>query len=113
MYKVPVVLGYDSTFFDKAAATPVEEGFELGKPARQSQVRQFANHRKFGDAFYGRRRETADQLKVPLAGRGLTDAMTFVDEFHCDANGMLLLADAVGDALAPMLQATREPANAE
>ena len=113
MYKVPVVLGHDSTFFDKAAATPVEEEFELGKPARQSQVRQFANHRKFGDAFYGRRRETADQLKVPLAGRGLTDAMTFVDEFHCDANGMLLLADAVGDALAPLLQATREPANAE
>ena len=116
MYKVPIVLGHDSTFFDKAAATAIEREFDLGKPSRQSQARQFANHRKFGDAFYGHRRETADQLKVPLAGRGLTDAMTFVDEFHCDANGTRLLADAVGDALAPLLNVDREArerANAE
>jgi len=115
-YKASVVLGHDSTFFDKAAATRVEEEFELGRPASQSQVSEFANHRRFREAYHRRRKEVADQLKVPLAGRGLTDAMTFVDEFHYDANGTRLLADAVGDALTPLLKVDREmrePANAE
>ncbi|WP_028969403.1 hypothetical protein [Sphingomonas sp. URHD0057] len=104
-HNVPVVLGHDSTFFDKSSASAGETEFGLGKPVNKVQVRQFQNHRRFGDAFYGRRKEVADQLNVPLAGLALTNDMTFVDEFHCDAPGTRLLANAVGDALEPLLKA--------
>jgi hypothetical protein len=109
-YGVPIVLGHDTTFFEKRQPSDTEREFALGRPTSDAQRVQFANHRKFGDAFYGRRKEVAEQLNVPLAGWGRDDAMTFVDEFHIDANGMRLLCDTVGDRLEPLLNGNRAKA---
>jgi hypothetical protein len=105
--EIAVVLGHDTTFFDKAEANELELQSDLGKPTHKWQVQQFANHRKFGDAFYNRRQHLAERLKVPLAGWGLNNDITFVDEFHCDRDGTHLLSDAVADALAPILEDVR------
>jgi len=109
LYKVPVILGRDTTFFDKSAPNDAEREFALGKPTTKLQVREFQTHRRFGDAFHARRKEVADQLKVPLAGPAVANDMTFIDEFHCDAAGTRLLAEAVGDALEPLLTANAAP----
>jgi hypothetical protein len=108
--KIPVVLGHDTTFFEKAEASELEDESDLGKPTNASQERQFANHRKFGEAFYNRRRNIARKVDVPLAGWGLENEMTFIDEFHADGDGTRLLADAVAETLKPLLEdAASEP----
>lgn len=102
-HSIPLVLGNDTTFFEKDKPTAIELECELGKPRMASQQRQFANHRKFGAPFYAHRRSLADTLGLPLAGPVRSDPINFMDEFHPDADGTKVLANHVGDAAEPLL----------
>ncbi len=98
----PLVLVHQSTFFEKARANPFEEQCELGVP-HPSQQAHFANHRKFNQPFYEKRKEFADKRGIPLAGWGLSDAISFIDEFHCDREGIARMTSAVADVAEPLL----------
>ena len=90
---------HQSTFFEKKRVNELEREFGLGEPSHESQDHQFANHKKFNERFFATRRAVAERLGVPLAGWGLTETLPFIDEFHCDRDGIRLLAQAVGDML--------------
>lgn len=103
VYKSPLVLIQQSTFFEKAKPTPVELECGLGEAFHPSQLHTFANFRKFDEPFYAERKAIADRLGVPLAGRGMQDELTFIDEFHCDADGVRVMSKAVGDEVETLL----------
>jgi hypothetical protein len=100
---IPLVFLHQSTFFEKSAPTALEREFKLGQPGRPSQQQTFANFRQFNARFFAHREELAKELGVPNAGLGLTDRLTFIDEFHLDVDGLKLLGGAVGDAIEPLL----------
>lgn len=100
--RIPFVLLHQSTFFEKTKPTKLELECGLGEALHPRQELQFANHRKFNERFYARRKGLAEALGVPLAGAP-TDAIGFIDEFHCDKEGLRVIAEAVGDAAAPLL----------
>jgi hypothetical protein len=97
--QVPMVLVHQSTFFEKSRPTALEVECGLGQPFHPSQQRQFANHRKFDEPFYTKRKAIADALRIPLAGWGMTEDISFIDEFHCDRDGIKVMAKAVGDEI--------------
>ncbi len=101
--KVPLLLGDDTTFFEKAAPSEFERESELGKPFGANQARQFDCHKKFVLDYHGRRQQVAAKLGVPLAGPGKTNAIGFVDEFHYDGDGTRALCDDFAAGLAPLL----------
>src|SRR4051812_27147289 len=103
-YGVGLVLIHHSTFFEKTKPTAVELDSGLGEASHPKQQQQFANHRKYNKPFFHKRKWIAEQLKVPLAGWGLTDRLGFLDEFHCDRDGIRLMSEAVGDQVEPLLQ---------
>ena len=109
--RVPLVLIHQSTFFEKSKPSESERAMGLGQPFRDWQEREFANHRKFNQPFFDQRKKVAERLGVPLAGWGLTDRLTFLDEFHCDADGVAVLGEAIADAVEPLLEA--EPIDAK
>lgn len=102
--QVPFVLIHQSTFFEKPNPTAIEVECELGEPFHPSQETQFANHRKFDDPFYAKRKSIAEALRIPLAGWGLSEEFGFIDEFHCDRDGIRLMSNAVGDQIEPLLK---------
>ncbi|HEY7005132.1 MAG TPA: hypothetical protein VH392_01475 [Sphingomicrobium sp.] len=108
-YGSKLVLIHQSTFFEKAHPTQLELDSEIGIPFNPSQEMQFANHRKFNQPFYAKRKAVADKLGVPLAGWGLTEEITFMDEFHGDREGTRVIAQAVGDAIEPLLANNKAP----
>ncbi|HMJ05844.1 MAG TPA: hypothetical protein VK474_06265 [Chthoniobacterales bacterium] len=97
--KVGLVLGHQTTFFEKADPSAIELESGLGQAFNPRQELQFGNHRKFDEGFYLRRKKIADKMQVPLAGWGMTDQLGFVDEFHCDRDGIRVLAGSVGDMI--------------
>lgn len=107
-YGIRLVMVHQSTFFEKAKPSKSERESRLGEAQSPGQVRVFATFRKFNQGFFDRRQEIAERLGVPLAGLGLTEKLTFIDEFHVDRAGTQVLAQDVGDKLAPLL----DPANA-
>lgn len=111
-HDVPLVLVHQSTYFEKSKPNPFEEECELGVP-HPSQRDHFANHRKFDLPFYEKRKSFAENRAIPLAGWGLTDEISFIDEFHCDREGIERMTRAVGDVAEPLLgagDAGQEPA---
>lgn len=103
MRKVPLVLLHQSTFFEKKRATAVERDCKLGEVKTDKRKRLFSDFRKYGPHFFGRRQELAKQFGLPIAGVGVTDRLTFFDEFHLDADGLGVLSEAVGDKIEPLL----------
>lgn len=101
--KLPIVLGNDSTFFEKRDPSDVERESKLGEASSPTQQRQFDTHRRFANDFYRRRAALAAKLRVPLAGPGPSNQLGFVDEFHYDRDGTRLLADDFAAAVAPLL----------
>lgn len=91
--KIPLVLGDDTTFFEKQAPNEVETQSELGVPVGDAQRRQFAIHRNHVVAYHARRQAVADCLNVPLVGPGKVNDLGFVDEFHYDRDGTRSLTD--------------------
>jgi len=103
MHKVPLVLGDDTTFFEKREPSAIERESELGKPSNAAQQRQFATHQKFADDYSERRKSVAAALGVPLAGPGRSNDIGFIDEFHYDREGTRSLCDDFAAAIEPLL----------
>jgi hypothetical protein len=107
-YGIPLVLIHQSTSFEKSKLSAYEKACGLGEPLNPAQERQFDIHRKFNQPFYDRRKQIADARKIPLAGWHLNDEISFIDEFHCDRDGIRVMSEAVGNEVEPLL-AAREP----
>ncbi len=90
---IPLVLGEDVTFFEKAQANEIERRSGLGEATSAAQERQFAIHRKFVRAYHAQRRAVAEAHGVPLPGPGFGNNISFVDEFHYDREGTWALTD--------------------
>ena len=113
VYKTPLVLIQQSTFFEKTKPTAAELECGLGDPFHPSQQRSFANFRKFDEPFYAERKAIAERLRIPLAGWGMQDELTFIDEFHCDAGGVRTMTKAVGDEVDRLLSVSPADQKAE
>ncbi len=103
MHKVPLVLGNDTTFFEKAEPSATDLECELGIAFNAAQSRQFEVHKRFVDDYAGRREAVAEALGVPLAGPGRTNNLGFVDEFHYDRDGARALCDDFAKAIQTLL----------
>lgn len=103
MNRIPLVLGNDTTFFEKREPSSIELESELGKPFNAAQERQFATHDKFVDDYSERRKSVAKALGVPLAGPGRTNDIGFIDEFHYDRDGTRALCDDFAKAIQTLL----------
>jgi len=103
MNKIPLVLGNDTTFFEKREPSAIERESELGKGFSAAQERQFAIHKQFVDDYSERRKSLAEALGVPLAGPGRTNDIGFIDEFHYDRDGTRALCDDFAKAIEPLL----------
>jgi len=101
--KIPLVLGDDTTYFEKSDPSEIELQSELGKPFGKSQGRQFAFHKRYVVDYHTRRRQVAERLKVPLAGPGKINDIGFIDEFHYDYDGTRDLCDDFANGLEPLL----------
>jgi len=102
--KIPLLLLHDSSFFEKIEPSPVELACGLGQSEFPIERQWFVNHKKFVDQFYERRERLAERLKVPLAGPGGSNNLTFIDEFHLDENGTRSIADDIAEGLEPLLK---------
>ncbi len=103
--RVPVLLGNDTTFFEKHQPSEAEAEAALGQPAGPEQARQFQTHKRFVPDFYARRTQLAESLGVPNPGPGLINQIGFIDEFHYDRAGTKALADSFAVAIEPLLSA--------
>ena len=103
MSGVPLVLGNDTTFFEKPKPSQLDRECELGKPFSAAQKRQFAIHNKFVDQYGDRRKAVAEALGVPLAGPGRPNSLGFIDEFHYDRDGTRALCDDFAKAIDTLL----------
>lgn len=103
MYRVPLILGNDTTFFEKGKPSAIERESELGKPFNAAQARQFEVHKAFVGDYSDRRKAVAEALGVPLAGPGLTNGIGFIDEFHYDRDGTRALCDDFAEAIQTLL----------
>ena len=100
---IPLVLGNDTTFFEKRTPADSDRQSGLGQPFNPAQTRQFDTHRRFVADYSARREALAAALEVPLAGPGLTNDLGFVDEFHYDAAGTRALSDDFATAIDALL----------
>jgi hypothetical protein len=101
--KIPLVLGDDTTFFEKRNPSALDREAELGKATSPAQDLQFATHKKYADDYSERRKSIADSLGVPLAGPGRTNDIGFIDEFHYDRDGTRSLCDDLAKAKETLL----------
>ena len=101
--RIPLVLGNDTTFFEKRAPNPIETASGLGTPFNPAQQIQFDTHRRYVLEFSDRRIALAEQLGVTMAGPGPVNDLGFVDEFHYDADGTRSLSDDFAAGIAPLL----------
>jgi hypothetical protein len=99
---IPLILLEATGFFEKEEATEMERKCGLGEVFYPWQETQFANHRKFNQPFFDHRREMSKALGVPLAS-GPRD-VTFIDEFHSDAEGTRRITEAMCDTIEPVLE---------
>ena len=102
-HKIPIVLGNDSTFFEKRDPSTIELESELGSPSNGMQEQQFATHRGFFPQFLARRESLAASLAVPLAGPGPSNDFGFIDEFHYDREGTRAFSETIAKALESLL----------
>jgi len=101
--KIPLVVGNDTTFFEKRHPNEIEVQSGLGVAASPTQSDQFATHREFVGQFYERRSSLAEALDLPIAGPGPSNDLGFVDEFHYDRDGARALAQDFAQAISPVI----------
>lgn len=102
---IPVVLGNDTTFFEKQGKpNAVEQECELGKAFNSVQKRWYENQKRFMPEFLQRREAIAEAMNVPLAGPGASNTWSFVDEFHYDADSTRAFADTLAKAIETVLK---------
>jgi hypothetical protein len=100
---IPLVLGEDTTFFEKAAPSDYDSKAELGRPLHAAQERQFETHKNFVRDYHARRQAVATALGVPLTGPGFGNDIGFVDEFHYDREGTRAFCDHFAAAIEKVL----------
>lgn len=97
--KIPLVIGNDTTFFEKRQPSEIEAQSGLGVTAAPGQKQQFATHKEFVGQFYDRRASLAGALNLPFAGPGPSNDIGFIDEFHYDRDGARALAGDFAHAI--------------
>ena len=102
--RIPLVLGNDTTVFEKRKPSEIDRQCELGIATSNSQNIQFETHRKFVGRFYARRAELAENFGVPLAGPGPSNSIGFVDEFHYDREGTRSFCADLTAAIEPLIR---------
>lgn len=98
--KIPLVLGNDTTFFEKREPDAYDRDCGLGVGNAPAQKRQFEIHRTLGVRFYEQRQTLSEKGGVPLVGPGPSNQIGFIDEFHYDGPG----TDALCADFAPALE---------
>lgn len=101
--KIPLVLGDDTTFFEKRKPNGVERQSALGVPYNEDQRLQFETHKAFVIDYHTRRKTVAEKFGIPLAGPGKVNTLGFVDEFHYDRDGTRSLCDDFASGIEPLL----------
>lgn len=101
--KVPLVLGEDVTFFEKAGPSEMDRKSGLGEANSKVQERQFDTHRKFVRTYHDRRRAVADNLGVPCPGPSFGNDIGYIDEFHYDRQGTIDLTEYFARDIEPLL----------
>lgn len=102
--KVPLVLGDDTTFFEKRNPDDLDRECKLGEPSSAAQKAQFETHRRFGADYHAKRKAVAEKRGIPLAGPGLSNDIGFIDEFHYDIEGTRALCDDFAKAIETVLK---------
>jgi hypothetical protein len=102
--KVPLILGHDTTFFERRNPSEIEKQSELGKPFSPAQARQFNTHKKFASHYSTRREALAKSLGIPLVGPGPSNDIGFIDEFHYDRDGTRALCDDFAKGIEAVLK---------
>lgn len=92
-FRIPLAIGEDVTFFEKAGPSERDIEFGLGVGRSAPQERQFKIHRAFVKTYGDARVKQANLFGVPMTGPGHGNSITYVDEFHYDAPGVQALAD--------------------
>lgn len=100
---VPLLIGSDSTFFEKRGPTELEAKCALGVPSGPAQQRQFDTHKALFPRFCERRSGLAERLGVPIAGPSTSNDLTYIDEFHYDRDGARRIADDYAAGLEGLL----------
>jgi len=108
--KIPILIGSDTTFFEKRKPSQLDIDCKLGTPGNLNEERWFPNHRKFISAFYDHREALAAKLGVPIAGPGSSNDYSFFDELHYDADGTRSLFGSIAPAVESLLSAKRASA---
>ena len=103
LHRIPLVLGDDTTFFEKREPSAEDRQCALGVPSNPAQALQFETQKRFAGDYHARRTEVASALGVPLAGPGLSNAIGFIDEFHYDRDGTRALCDDYAAAFERLL----------
>lgn len=101
--QILLVLGEDTTFFEKAHPSETDIKAELGRPLNEAQARQFEIHKAHVRDYHARRQAVANALGVQLAGPSFDNDIGFVDEFHYDEKGTRTFAGYFGDAIESVL----------
>jgi hypothetical protein len=101
--RIPLVLGEDVTFFEKAGPNEMDRKSGLGEASSKVQERQFDTHRKFVHTYHDRRRAVADSLGVPCPGPSFGNDIGYIDEFHYDRQGTIDLTDYFARDIEPLL----------
>ena len=109
LQKIPLSIAHQATFFEKSTPSTREKACSLGEAKHAPMKRLFANFRKYGPPFFANREELARRFALPIVGVGMSDRLTFFDEFHLDVEGLGLLSDAVAEVIAPIMD-ERTPA---
>jgi len=101
--RVPLVLGDDTTFFEKRKPTDLDRDCRLGEPSSPAQKVQFDIHKRFVADYHSARKTVAERRGIPLAGPGRSNDLGFIDEFHYDRDGTRALCDDFAKAIEPLL----------
>lgn len=104
---IPLAIGEDVTFFEKAGPSERDVEFDLGIARSPQQDRQFKLHQGFVKAYGDARMAQAMHTGVPVGGPGHGNAITYVDEFHYDAPGVQALANDFAGALEQAMTKTK------
>jgi hypothetical protein len=101
--QVPLVLGDDTTFFEKRNPSDLDRECRLGEPSSPAQKAQFDTQKRFATEYHSTRKTLAERRGVPLAGPGLSNDLGFIDEFHYDVDGTRALSDEFARAIETVL----------
>jgi hypothetical protein len=96
---IPLALGEDVTFFERAQPSPRDIECELGVGKGPQQERQFKIHKALVVDYGAARTKQMQASGIPIGGPGNFNDISYVDEFHYDAPGARALAEHFARAM--------------